>query len=545
MSKFKNKSSSFYIRVLISISALLLVSIVGFFGYIYLNRTCEDCNVILISIDTLRTDHMSAYGYAKKTTPTIDSLSKKSLVFTDFRTQVPATYPSFTSLMTGISPFDSGVFNNSYVQEMPNPAGGKAVPENYKTLAEVLKSRGYVTKAYMTNFQLQKSLTNISQGFDNYEYINTYKKLNELRYEDIDSYTKKLKQSRKEYKAFINQSTNWIATNKKNKFFLWIHLMDPHTPYMLLSDDYECLFATPEQCKTIRKEGLKKLEELRKKLEGCPDDKATQDEITLFESLYDSSIYQADQYVNSILQSVLKNKLGNKTMVIIYGDHGEGFDHDFNFAHGHALYDSSLRMPVIIRYPHIQNNITIDRLGTNSNLFDLILYFLNAKNITKNKIDAQLFSKVDPVFYATNTGMTKLSIINSDYKYIYSMLGTCIYEPEENFSPHLNVLPNFMQTRLNGASELTYNPFSVTKFSPIPKLPQESYPKQWEEIYQIKHDPYETNNLIYNFPQSTIPIRLFLYYYLNSKKLIQPEHISTTDKSHATDELDQIRSLGY
>ena len=253
--------------------------------------------------------------------------------------------------------------------------------------------------------------------------------------------------------------------------------MDPHPPYVLLSDGYECLFATPAQCKTIRSQGLEKLEALRKKLEGCPVDKATQEEINLFESLYDGSIYQADQYVNSILNSVLKNKLGNKTMVIIYGDHGEGFDHDFNFAHGHALYDSSLRIPVIIRHPHIQNNITIDRFGTNSNLFDLILYFLNAKNITKNKIDAQLFSKVDPTFYATNTGMTKLSIINSDYKYIYSMLGTCTYNSEEKFPENLNVPPTLSQKQKEEEFSLRYYPFDINKFSPIEKTPVESYPK--------------------------------------------------------------------
>lgn len=530
MSKFRNKSFSFYAKVFISISALLLVSIIGIFSYVYLNRTCEDCNVILISIDTLRSDHMSVYGYSRRTTPTIDSLSRKSLVFTDFRTHVPATYPSFVSLMTGTSPFDTGIFNNSYVQEVSNPAGGKAVPGNYKTLAEVLKSRGYVTKAYMTNFQLQKDLTNISNGFDSYEYINTYKKPDEAR---------------KPYGAFINQSLNWIDKNKKNKFFLWVHLMDPHPPYVLLSDGYECLFATPEQCKTIRSQGLEKLEALRKKLEGCPADKATQEEINLFESLYDGSIYQADQYVNSILNSVLKNKLGNKTMVIIYGDHGEGFDHDFNFAHGHALYDSSLRIPIIIRHPHIQNNITIDSFGTNSNLFDLILYFLNAKNITKNKIDSQLFSKVDPIFYATNTGMTKLSIINSDYKYIYSMLGTCIYNSEEKLSENLNILPTLSQKQKEEEFNLRYYPFDINKFSPIEKTPVEPYPKQWEEMYQIKNDPYETTNLIQKFPGSTMPMRLFLYYYLTSKKIILPEQSSSTDKGATDIDLDNIRSLGY
>ena len=200
MTKLRNKVFFLYLRLVTFVFVLLFVLATGILIFQYFNRTCEDCNVILISIDTLRTDHMSAYGYTKKTTPTIDSLSRKSLVFTDFRTHVPATYPSFVSLMTGTSPFDTGIFNNSYVQEVSNPAGGKAVPGNYKTLAEVLKSRGYVTKAYMTNFQLQKGLTNISNGFDSYEYINTYKKPDEAR---------------KPYETFINQSLNWIDKNKK------------------------------------------------------------------------------------------------------------------------------------------------------------------------------------------------------------------------------------------------------------------------------------------------------------------------------------------
>ena len=213
--------------------------------------TCKDCNVILISVDTLRPDHMGIYGYKNNTTPNIDKWAKNATVFTNMRTVVPATLPSFVALMTGKNSFETKIYNNYGIifnGKLIN--GGKPINANTQTLSEILKKDGYTTAAFLTNSALNPKLTNIGKGFDHFEFL------------EEDPYAEKLDKNL--YAKFIRRSIPWLEQNKNKKFFLWIHLIGAHAPYSP-QIDITCKF-DPSSCSEISHRGMKDIEMERKSL---------------------------------------------------------------------------------------------------------------------------------------------------------------------------------------------------------------------------------------------------------------------------------------
>src|SRR3989344_5556168 len=182
-------------------------------------------NIILISVDTLRPDHMGVYGYNKNTTPNIDAWAKNATVFTNMRTQIPITYPSFSILLTGKSVFESGIINNEVDSNSYRPSSGWIpIDSKTKTLAQALKENGYTTGAFMNTASLYAPPTELGRGFD--VYWNNF---------EIPTSGPNQKQQYKSYTSTV-QGLNWLDKNKYKKFFIWIHLMEPHWPYFPQND---------------------------------------------------------------------------------------------------------------------------------------------------------------------------------------------------------------------------------------------------------------------------------------------------------------------
>ena len=302
------------------------------------NQFCKNCNVILISVDTLRADHMGVYGYLKNTTPNIDKWAKNAILFTNMRTMVPTTYPSFTMLMTSKTPFESGVFSNSTGYDGPAP-GLIPINSNINTLAQILKANGYLTAAFINTSALDAELTKLNKGFD--------------LYNDYPEFP--LNGPSRENKSFTNidAAVKWLDENSGKKIFLWIHLMEPHAPYFPIKEFY-CTFGS-KFCNLIKNQkDLQKLEAERKQLKGCQIKGVPSNKVELFKALYDGSIASADKFVGQILNKIEKTNLDKKSVVMFYGDHGEGFDHNYYFFHNHNLYDSFVKIPFIIKLPSLQ-----------------------------------------------------------------------------------------------------------------------------------------------------------------------------------------------
>jgi len=253
-------------------------------------------NILLITIDCLRADHVGAYGYERNTTPNIDELAKKSAVFLNAYTLSPWTHPSLASIHTGRHPRDHGVRQ-----------WGHKLKEEHSTLAEVLKSYGYATEAYVSH-KLFKPNYKYTQGFDHYDYsilkkgfIKNFSSSKEL----TDSVLRRL--------------------GKINKpFFIWIHYFDPHD-YYLTHKGFD--FGTR------------------------PVDR------------YDSEIAYTDYHIKRLFDVLKKRGLFNTTIIVVVADHGEEFQDHRGIYHRYSLYQELIHIPLIIHVPgfkHKEVNTVVD-----------------------------------------------------------------------------------------------------------------------------------------------------------------------------------------
>ncbi|MEI6246232.1 MAG: sulfatase, partial [Acidobacteriota bacterium] len=190
------------------IGILLLVGSVGG-GVWWMMQPAQAGPVILISIDTLRADHLSLYGYTKGRTPNIDALAKESVVFDRAYAHAPQTLPSHTSILTGELPFEHGVRDNI----------GFTVRPNTPTMASLFRSAGYATGGFVSAYVLRTE-TGIGQGFDVYNA--------ELPAGSLD---RPLAQVQRTAPDTVSAAIRWLTSHVDPKLFLFVHLYEPHMPY--------------------------------------------------------------------------------------------------------------------------------------------------------------------------------------------------------------------------------------------------------------------------------------------------------------------------
>jgi len=275
----------------------------------------KDKNVILISIDTLRADHLGCYGYPKSTSPNIDSLASEGTLFTHPFSCSPWTLPSHVSIMTSLYSIHHQVY---YSQEKMDPS--------LITLAEILRKNNFFTSAF-TGGGFVSANYGFSKGFDSYYegrggvfHMNSA----ELIYE---------------------AASNWLDKNKNKRFFLFLHTYQPHNPYV-----------SPYPYNTVFLGNNPKWEHLnllgflggKKGIYKKLSEKERRNAI----GLYDGEIHYLDESLIGPLIKKLKNiELYENTMIIFTSDHGEEFFEHGAWDHGHSLYNESIRVPLIIKFP--------------------------------------------------------------------------------------------------------------------------------------------------------------------------------------------------
>jgi arylsulfatase A-like enzyme/Tfp pilus assembly protein PilF len=253
----------------------------------------SDLNVLIFTLDTTRADHIGCYGYPLIKTPNIDGLAAEGIRFENATAQCPLTLPSHSSMFTGSYPFFHGVRDN----------GGFYLEDDRVTLAEVLQKAGWATSAFIGAFVLD-SRWGVDQGFDYY-----YDNFDFAKYKKIS-----LDSVQREGGEVIQAFFDWFDKNAPPRFFSWIHLYDPHTPY-----------EPPEPYKS----------EYQGREYG----------------LYDGEIAYADHLVGRVLESLREKGVLEKTVVVIVGDHGESLGEHHESSHGFFIYDATLSVPMIIRIP--------------------------------------------------------------------------------------------------------------------------------------------------------------------------------------------------
>jgi len=291
---------------------------------------CKDCNIIVLTIDALRADHVGAYGYRRNTTPNIDEFSKKGVIFKYAFVQWPRTSQSMASMLSGKYPSETGV------------RGLKTrVPADNLMLAEMLKGAGYRTGGFVTNPNLA-SFFGFDQGFD--EYHEEWKKKNkDQKWTDIQNW----------YSAssVTPDVVDWVRKNKDTKFFLWVHYIDPHAPFTP-PKPYRSRFVWDRYYQGDKLVPTNRLE-LYNRL-----NKSKMTEVDYMVSQYDGEIAYADDNVGVLLRELNEQGLLEKSIIIITADHGESMDeHGEYFKHGYKLYNPTLRIPLIIFNPRVKGGV--------------------------------------------------------------------------------------------------------------------------------------------------------------------------------------------
>jgi arylsulfatase A-like enzyme/Tfp pilus assembly protein PilF len=249
-------------------------------------------NLLLITIDTLRADHLPVYGYTKIHTPNLDRLANESLVFEDAIAQVPMTLPSHSSILSGLLPPSHGVRDNA----------GFILDPKVNTLAEILKSKNYKTAAFISAFVLDSQF-GLDQGFD--LYSDDFSLVQDRI--DMSHVARRAEETELEVDA-------WLKKNSDQKFFMWIHYYDPHDPY-----------DPPEPYKT-----------------------------EYASSLYDGEIAYTDHVFGKLYDLLDQLQVKEKTIVVMTGDHGEGLGDHKEQTHSIFIYNATQHVPLMIRLPKIK-----------------------------------------------------------------------------------------------------------------------------------------------------------------------------------------------
>jgi arylsulfatase A-like enzyme len=290
--------------------------------------------VILVWADTLRRDHLGAYGYQRPTSPVIDGLAREGVLFRDLVGQASWTKVATPSLMTSLYPSSHGV------QDFTDRLPGSAV-----TLAEVYRDAGYATLSF-SSILFTGKFSNLHQGF-------------EVVHEDSSLPDRNSSKTAREY---VDRLLPWLEAHRDVPFFVFLHVADPHDPYKPYPP-YDALWADPAKAREherVQKEARKFISDPLLKAFGMP----TREElvkgkfdpdafIEYDRDWYDGSIRAMDVEIGRLVERLKGLGLDRKTLLVFTGDHGEEFyDHGRSF-HGQSVYGEMNNLPLVLWGPGV------------------------------------------------------------------------------------------------------------------------------------------------------------------------------------------------
>ena len=275
-------------------------------------------NVLLVSIDTLRSDHLGAYGYERDTSPSMDRLAREGVLFESAISASSWTLPSHTTLLTGMPPEAHGVDTSR-----------KRLVDEAVTLAETFRGAGYTTAAFVSGPYL-RALYGHDQGFETYDESTVWPKR--------DVHTKPT--SPQLERLVVEWLEAWQGSSNPRPFFVFLHMWDPHYDFMP-PPPYDTLFDPDYQGELGG--AIFDTDQVRPDME--PRD------LEHLIALYDGEIRFTDDHLGRILAELERVGVSEDTIVIVTSDHGEEFFEHGQKGHSKGLYEEVVRIPWIIRYP--------------------------------------------------------------------------------------------------------------------------------------------------------------------------------------------------
>ncbi len=269
---------------------VLALCVVGVCVVAWFLRPRPRYNVLLVTLDTTRADHIGCYGAADAYTPTLDALAQGGVVFEHAYATVPLTLPSHTSILTGLYPPENGMHLN----------GRGRLDEQLPNLADTLRREGYNTGAFLASVVLHAK-HGLDHGFQLYD--------DDMAGGERQGHESHLMRNADQV---VDSALSWLDGRTDDPFFCWVHLFDPHAPYDSHAEVFQDRF----------------------------DDRP-----------YDGDIAFADLHVGRLVEFLKSRSLYERTLIVVVGDHGEGLGDHLEDEHGFMLYNSTLRVPLIVSGP--------------------------------------------------------------------------------------------------------------------------------------------------------------------------------------------------
>ncbi len=409
-------------------------------------------NVILISIDTLRADHLSCYGYPRPTSPILDKFASQGLLFEDVSTTCPWTLPAHASLLTGLYPSRNGVRVRT-----------DRLRDDVLTLAEVLKEHDFLTSGIVNSHWLSNT-NGLDHGFEEFLYVKESANM--------------VKPTRVE-----DEARDWLSKRHDKRFFLFLHYYDVHSDYYSLPQ-YRKQFVRPYR--GITDGSTAQLQRFRKGRFPLDDDS-----VKHLIDLYDAGIRQMDDGMKRLFALLEEKNLLDNTLIIITSDHGEEFMEHGGVLHGRTFFQEVLHVPLIMRGPNLPQG---QRIKSVASLLDVMPTLLAMLGIPpppgldgidlqplwqKNKVGSPkrlLFGEADWNNNVNNkiVDNIKRCIRQDHYKFLVNRVTgkTDLYDivnnPDENIdvsSKHTSLV-EFMHSRLRDFLKISRTGRTVDPLSP-------------------------------------------------------------------------------
>ena len=272
-------------------------------------------NLLFVTIDTLRADHVGIYGATTVATPNLDRIAREGGLVRHATVQVPLTRPSHISIFSGRYPAEHAIRDNVA------PPLGRQVP----LMSEVLKASGFATAGFVSSIVLARP-SGLERGFD----------LFSDRFEIGEDDARFLNTIQRRGDETTKEATDWIRAHAGERFFAWIHLYDPHDPYE-------------------------------------PPGRYAAD---YADRPYDGEVAWSDELVGRLLAALADGGVADRTLVVVTSDHGEGLGDHGEAVHGYFIYETTLHVPLIVRGPGVKAGVTVDSVIRSVDLFPTVMEML-------------------------------------------------------------------------------------------------------------------------------------------------------------------------
>jgi len=396
--------------------------------------SCKGCNLILISIDTLRADHLSVYGYDKKTSPFLDEAKNNAISFSSVISAASLTPNAHMSLFTSLLPSVHGIkgindvesITRDFVSKVAREKPPSIFDDKFLTLAEVLKNQGYSTAAITGGGYLDPYF-GFGQGFDTYQIFG----------------------STFSTKGVYSEIVRYFENKKKKPFFLFIHLFTPHDPYVMDSGEADQYLRGydifPSSLDEIASGKIaSKVSMTDYDFFGEQFNLSNSKDVDKLVTLYDSKLYASDQFLERLFAYLENEGLTKNSMIVFLSDHGESFLEHGTIDHGNTLYREVLDIPLMIWSPKNKGKVVPDMIS----LLDIMPTILEGLHldIPQNLQGNSVFYKRPKSFIVAEI-QNQIALINETWKYIDRGGSVELYNLKDDYWEQDNIIEDEPELR--------------------------------------------------------------------------------------------------